>query len=92
MRQWFDSDYFPEGADAVRQRPDQFEMRRCLPFLFLHAGCLAVIWVGWSWTAVAVAGLLYLVRMFAITGFYHRYFAHRTFRTSRVAKTNWLKR
>ena len=82
-RQWFDSDYFPEGAQAVRELPDRFEFRRALPFLFLHLGCLAVIRVGWSWTAVAVAGALYLVRMFAITGFYHRYFSHRTFRTSR---------
>ena len=48
VRQWFDSDYFPEGAQAVRERPDQFEFRRCLPFLFLHAGCLGVVWVGWS--------------------------------------------
>ncbi len=84
VRQWFDSDYFPEGAQAVRARPDRFEFRRCLPFLFLHAGCFAVIWVGWSWTALGVAALLYFARMFAITGFYHRYFAHRTFRTSRA--------
>ena len=33
--------------------------------------------------AVAVAAALYLVRMFAITGFYHRYFSHKTFKTSR---------
>ena len=26
---------FPEGAEAVRERPDRFEFRRCLPFLFL---------------------------------------------------------
>jgi stearoyl-CoA desaturase (delta-9 desaturase) len=84
MRQWFDSDYFPEGSDAVRRRPDRFELRRCLPFLFLHLGCLAVIWVGWSPIAVVVAAILYLVRMFAITGFYHRYFSHRTFHTSRA--------
>ena len=83
IRQWFDSDYFPEGADAVRARSDRFEFRRCLPFIFLHAGCLAVLWVGWSWTAVALAAALYFVRMFAITGFYHRYFSHRTFHTSR---------
>ena len=82
----YDSDYFPEGAAAVRKRPDSFEFRRCLPFVFLHAGCGAVLWVGWSWTAVAVATLLYFVRMFAITGFYHRYFSHRTFRTTRAAQ------
>lgn len=68
----------------MRQRPNRFEFRRALPFVFLHVGCLAVIWVGWSWTAVAVAAALYFVRMFAITGFYHRYFSHRTFRTSRA--------
>ena len=30
--------------------------------------------------------LAYLVRMFAITGFYHRYFSHRSFKTSRVGQ------
>lgn len=84
MRQWVDSDYFPEGAEAVRERPDKFELRRCLPFLFLHLGCFAVIWVGWSPVAAAAAVALYLVRMFAITGFYHRYFSHRSFHTSRA--------
>ncbi|MCA9252099.1 MAG: acyl-CoA desaturase [Phycisphaerales bacterium] len=56
------------------------------PYLFLHAGCLGVIWTGWSWFAVVVAVALYFIRMFAITGFYHRYFSHRTFKTSRIAQ------
>ena len=86
IRQWFDSDYFPEGADFVRSRPNQFEWRRCLPFVFIHFGCIALFWVGWSWTALWIALALYLVRMFAITGFYHRYFSHRTFKTSRFAQ------
>ena len=86
VRQWFDSDYFPEGAAAVRAKPDRFELRRCLPFVFIHAGCVGVFWTGWSGFAVALAISLYLVRMFAITGFYHRYFSHRTFRTSRWAQ------
>ena len=86
VRQWFDSDYFPEGAEAVRARPDRFEFRRCLPFVFIHLGCIGLLWVGWSWTAVGVAIGLYWIRMFAITAFYHRYFSHRTFHTSRVAQ------
>ena len=86
VRQWFDSDYFPEGAEAVRARPDRFEFRRCLPFVFIHLGCIGLIWVGWSWTAVAVAIGLYWIRMFAVTAFYHRYFSHRTFHTSRAAQ------
>lgn len=84
VRQWFDSDYFPEGAQIVRERPDRFEFRRSLPFVFLHVGCFGVFWVHWSWTALAVAAALYWLRMFAITAFYHRYFSHRTFRTSRA--------
>jgi stearoyl-CoA desaturase (delta-9 desaturase) len=32
---------------------------------------------------VGVAVLLYWVRMFAITGFYHRYFSHKAFKTNR---------
>ena len=86
IRQWFDSDYFPEGADVVRNRPNQFEWRRCLPFAFIHLGFIGLFWVGWSWAAVWIALALYIVRMFAITGFYHRYFSHRTFKTSRFAQ------
>ena len=59
---------------------------RFLPFLSLHLGCLGVIWVGWSPVAICVAIFLYAVRAFAITGFYHRYFAHRTFKTSRAVQ------
>lgn len=78
-----DSDYFPEGEDAVRNQPERIEFRRCVPFVILHLGCLGVFWTGWSWTAVAVAVALYFVRMFAVTAFYHRYFCHRAYHTSR---------
>ncbi len=57
---------------------------RTVPYIGVHLACFAVIWVGWSWAAVAVAAALYVARMFAITGFYHRYFSHRSFKTSRA--------
>ena len=41
---------------------------------------------GTSTFAVIFAIGFFAVRMFAITGFYHRYFAHKTFKTSRVAQ------
>jgi stearoyl-CoA desaturase (delta-9 desaturase) len=59
---------------------------RVWPFLAVHAVCFAVIWVGWSWPAVITAVALYWVRMFSVTAFYHRYFSHRTFDTSRAAQ------
>ncbi len=81
--QLMDSDFFPQGAETVREMPERFEWSRAVPFLILHLGCLGVIWTGWSGTAVAVAAALYLIRMFAVTGLYHRYFCHRAFKTSR---------
>jgi stearoyl-CoA desaturase (delta-9 desaturase) len=81
--QWFDSDFGSDDIATARAKPDKVDFGRCSAFVLLHAGCLGVIWVGWSWTAVTVAVALYLVRMFAITGFYHRYFSHRSFQTSR---------
>ncbi|HMO01618.1 MAG TPA: acyl-CoA desaturase [Oligoflexia bacterium] len=52
-------------------------------FWIIHIGALLVIWTGISWVAAVVCILLYLIRMFAITGGYHRYFSHRTFETNR---------
>jgi len=81
-----DSDYFPEGAEAVMNKPEKMELGRAIPFIILHVGCLGLIWVGWSPAAVMVAVALYFIRMFAVTGLYHRYFCHKAFRTSRAAQ------
>ena len=80
LRAWLDNQSIATTAAGERR----IEWLRTLPFLVLHLGCLAVFWVGWSTTAIVVAAGLYAVRMLAITGFYHRYFSHRTFRTSRA--------
>ncbi len=55
-------------------------------FILLHLACFAVVSVGVSATALWVAVALYVVRMFFITAFYHRYFSHRSFKTNRVAQ------
>jgi stearoyl-CoA desaturase (delta-9 desaturase) len=84
VARWFDSYSLQDRAsDADDSRP---ELIRYLPYVVLHAGCLGVIFVGWSWTAVAVAAGLYFLRVFAITAFYHRYFSHRAYKTSRPAQ------
>lgn len=55
-----------------------------LPFFGVHLAAVAgIAWLGWSWSGFALALALYYVRMFGVTAGYHRYFSHRTFRTSR---------
>jgi stearoyl-CoA desaturase (delta-9 desaturase) len=81
LQRWFDSSVPLEAPPAAT--PLQ-KLLRNKNYLLVHLACLGVLWVGWSWTAVGVALGLYFVRMFAITGFYHRYFSHRTFTTSRA--------
>ena len=79
---WVDGEV--KGLDGGE--PRRIDWLRQVPFIAIHAGCLAVPWVGVSSAAVAAAVTLYAVRMFAITGFYHRYFSHRAFRAGRVVQ------
>jgi stearoyl-CoA desaturase (delta-9 desaturase) len=81
LRQWFDTAEAPELLDDPSA--DRIDWLRAAPFVAMHLACLGVIWVGVSATALTVAAALYALRMFALTGFYHRYFSHKTFRTSR---------
>jgi stearoyl-CoA desaturase (Delta-9 desaturase) len=63
---------------------DKPRWRENLPFWGVHvAALIGAIWVGWSWAAAAWLVGGYAVRMFAVTAGFHRYFAHRTFKTSR---------
>lgn len=54
------------------------------PFIAIHLLCLAAIQTGvrWEWVVLAVGS--YYVRMIGVTAGYHRYFSHRSFKTSRV--------
>lgn len=65
---------------------DSINWLRVIPFLGLHIACLLVFFVDVSYVAIAVALAMYCLRMFAITGFYHRYFSHRAFKTSRIVQ------
>lgn len=84
LRQWLDAAAVP-AADSD-PRADRVDWLRAVPFVLLHLGCLGVFWVGASPVAVTAAAVLYAIRMFALTGFYHRYFAHRTFQVSRTVQ------
>jgi len=53
-------------------------------FVFLHAGCLLVFWSGVSWIALITCAAFYCLRIFAVSAGYHRYFAHRSYKTGRA--------
>jgi stearoyl-CoA desaturase (Delta-9 desaturase) len=79
------------GPPAINNNPpkdesDQFDWFRSIPFLGMHLGVLLVFFVGWSWLAVSIAVFLYALRVFTLTGFYHRYFSHRSFKTWRIVQ------
>ena len=84
LRRWFDTSAPQAATDPLLD--DRIDWLRALPFLGMHLACLAVFWVGVSPIAIVVALVLYAARMFAITGFYHRYFSHRAFKTSRAVQ------
>ena len=48
------------------------------------AALVGILYCGFSWRGVALALGSYFVRMVVVTAGYHRYFAHRAFKTSRV--------
>src|SRR5258707_427089 len=55
-----------------------------LPFVLVHLASLLIFFMPFHWYyLVACLGLLF-VRMFFVTAGYHRYFSHRSFKTSRV--------
>jgi stearoyl-CoA desaturase (Delta-9 desaturase) len=73
----------PHDADR-HNHSDIIASPYSVSFLLIHLGCFAVFWTGLSSRALVLGLALYLIRMFAIGAGYHRYFAHRAFRTSRA--------
>ncbi len=63
-----------------------------VPFIAIHLLVVGVFFVPVTWTAVGLCIGLYIVRMFGITAGFHRYFAHRAYKTSRVFQfaLGWL--
>ncbi len=69
--------------EEIAQDDTSLDLFRVTIFVLFHVACLAVFIVGFSYVALLVALVLYLVRMFFITGIYHRYFSHRSYKVSR---------
>src|SRR5438046_942839 len=55
-----------------------------LPFALVHIAALLIFFFPFRWYYLVTCLVLLVVRMFFVTAGYHRYFSHRSFKTSRV--------
>ena len=60
-----------------------YDLGTMIPFIVLHASVLLVITVPFSWSLVWLMIGSYYLRMFGVTGGYHRYFSHRAYKLNR---------
>ncbi len=67
------------GAQAL-QYPNVLDY---VGYLGVHLACLGAFWTGVTWRDAALCAVCYFTRMFGLMAGYHRYFAHRSFKTSR---------
>jgi stearoyl-CoA desaturase (delta-9 desaturase) len=76
------------GIAPLQQQEEEFHDDIIHPspiaFIVAHLACLGAIWSGVSTTAVVLCISLYVARMFGVTAGFHRYFSHRSFKTSRA--------
>src|SRR5688572_9537541 len=64
----------------VRRKP---HLKQEIAFLIVHLLPLAAIWTGANLFDWIGCGVLYVLRRLWVTGGYHRYFAHKSYRASR---------
>ncbi len=67
---------------TVRRRP--VDVLSMVLLALMHLACALAFFVPVSWGLVALAFGGYVLRMFAVTAGYHRYFSHRAYKTSRA--------
>lgn len=61
-----------------------YEWSGAIPMALVHLSVFGAIWTGVTVESVICCVVLYTIRMWAVTAGYHRYFSHRSFKTSRV--------
>lgn len=66
-----------------KKHPKVF-MTEAIPFVMVHLACLFVFLTGVTKSSLIICLVLHFIRIWAISAGYHRYFSHRSFKTSRV--------
>ena len=77
----------PAFVPGVHAAPPSSWLVNCTkasPFIILHLLALFVFWTPLTVTAMWLFAATFVARTFGITGAYHRYFAHKAYKTSRV--------
>jgi stearoyl-CoA desaturase (delta-9 desaturase) len=72
------------GTLATTRPRHRTSVIKVLPFVGVHLACFAAFFIDFRWSYLALAIALYYIRMFFVTAGYHRYFSHRSFKTSRT--------
>jgi stearoyl-CoA desaturase (delta-9 desaturase) len=74
----------PGGLEFKEMTRPPYSLVSIIRIILMHTLTVAgLYYYGWTWTAVGYAVVCYYLRHFAIAGFFHRYFSHRSFKTSR---------
>ena len=76
----------PETFEPPKGAHGHVEWFRCLPYIIIHLLALGAFFYPVTLPCLILAIVSYSIRMFSITAFYHRYFSHRTFKTSRIVQ------
>ncbi len=72
------------SVHGIERAPEErVNWKSSIPFFLVHAVVLLTFVTGIDKTAVILFAALYWGRMFFITGGYHRYFSHRTYKLGR---------
>ncbi len=76
--------YRPDGPAQDNAWKEVFQQWDNIPFLTVHVMCLGAFLTGFQpeWLLLAIGS--YYLRMVGVTAGYHRYFSHRSYKTSRV--------
>ena len=72
------------GLSIPLPNGSQISILHTLPFFLVHVAALAPLWMKFRWSYLITCMAVFLVRMFFVTAGYHRYFSHRSFKTSRA--------
>ena len=76
----------PETFEDPLGSGGKVEWFRCLPYVLIHLFTALAFFYPITLWCLVVALVSYSIRMFSITAFYHRYFSHRSFKTSRIVQ------